>query len=203
MSSSRYESRSSRRGFGVPNSQRHVYGRDVAVVQVLAHVRDVVGLGLVAVLDIGIEAVLYEVFENLFRCFGPAPVEMAHRSHASVELHVVQDLPDVRQVEAVVLHVQGLLLDRSRFELDQELVEVFSNPGPQGSRRVLLFVRRELDRHHDLGLDLHDETIGSLGHLLAPLLSGAAGSSYRRRSGKHSCPHRAPLRPGSRDGRRT
>jgi len=47
---------------------------------------------------------------------------------------------------------------------------VFLDPRPQGSRGVLLLVRRELDRYHDLGLDLHDETIGSLGHLLAPFL---------------------------------
>src|SRR5215212_11201567 len=47
---------------GVLDLQRHVYGRDVAVVQVLAHVRDVVGLGLVAVLDVGTESTLQEMF---------------------------------------------------------------------------------------------------------------------------------------------
>src|SRR5918998_2337268 len=46
------------RRVGVLDLQRHVYGRDVAVVQILAHVRDVVGLRLVAVLYIGVEPTL-------------------------------------------------------------------------------------------------------------------------------------------------
>ena len=55
-------------------------------------------------------------------------------------------------------------------ELDEELVEVFLDLRSQGSCRVFLLVRRQLDRHYNLGFDLYDETIGPFCHLLAPLL---------------------------------
>jgi hypothetical protein len=122
------------------------------------------------VLHVVVDPVLYEVFKDLFRRRGLAPVEMAYRLDAAVEIHFVQDRFYVGEVQAVHAHVQRLLSDLSGFELYEEIVEVFVDPGPQGTHRMLLFVRRELDRHHYLGLDLHDRAASFFGHPPTPPL---------------------------------
>src|SRR3712207_7522489 len=53
--------------------------------------------------------VLYEVFKDLFRRRGPAPVEMAYRLDAAVEIHLVQERFYVGEIQAVHAHVQRLL----------------------------------------------------------------------------------------------
>ncbi len=47
---------------------------------------------------------------------------------------------------------------------------MFPDLWPQGTRGVLLLVRRKFERHNNLGLDLYYRTPRFLGHPLAPPL---------------------------------
>ena len=91
-------------------------------------------------------------------------------AHTPVEVHAVEDLLYVREIDAFSLHVQRLLRDLRRCQPDQEVVEVFLDLRPERPRRVLLLIRGELDGHDHVGLDLYDEASRLTGDLLAPLL---------------------------------
>ncbi len=107
---------------GVPRLQGQPDRGDVPVVQVLAHVGDVIGLGLVAVPDVVVEAPLKEAAEDPLRLGVSAPVQVAQAARAPVEVHPVQDPVDVREVEAFFFHVGGRLVRLCRGELDEKVV---------------------------------------------------------------------------------
>lgn len=70
--------------------QGHVHGRDVPIVEVLAHMRDVVRLRLVAVLDVGAKPVLYKVFEYPLRLARTASEEVTQGLDAPVQVHAAK-----------------------------------------------------------------------------------------------------------------
>src|SRR5215208_7991668 len=104
-------------------------------MEILAHVRDVVDLGLVAVLGVDGEAVFEKAAQYLLRLRGSSPVYVALGLDAPVEIHAVQDAFYVGEIKAFGIHVERPLLRLGGLELDQELVEVLPHSGSQRSRR--------------------------------------------------------------------
>ena len=143
---------------------------DVPEVQILAHVRDVVGLRLVAVRVVVTEALFQKAAEDLLGLRVAPLVQVAEGADATVEVHPVEDLLYIREIQAVYVHVRRPLFDLGRRERDQEVFEVLLDLRPERPRRVLLLAGGELDGHDHVGLDLRDETIRLSGDLLTPLL---------------------------------
>src|SRR5215217_5981808 len=89
-----------------PNLQCHVYWGDVPEVEILAHVRDVVGLRLIAMLYVGFKPSLDELIKDSFRLRSATLIKAAYRSDAPVKLHTIENGVYVGEVEAFRLHVQ-------------------------------------------------------------------------------------------------
>ena len=135
-------------------------------MQVLAHVRDVVGLRLVAVGGVLGELGGQEVAEHPLAGRGAA-LEQQHRPDAAVQGQLREQGVHVGQVLARDVDLP-LGLQLGPRQVDQEPRQV---PGDLGSERpggVLLLVRGELDRHHHVALDLDDGAVQRRSDALAP-----------------------------------
>ena len=142
--------------------------RDLTEVQVLAHVRDVVGLGVHPVVGVVVETVAQKGSQHLLGCAG-ATLEDQHWLHLLLQLQGGEQRVKVAEILAV--HRRGELgdLGGGLGQRDEEPVQVLGDLGTDGPRRALGLVRDELDRDHHVALDL-DHGAGRVpGDVVAPL----------------------------------
>src|SRR5215211_354854 len=128
-----------------PDLQCHVYRGDVPVVEILAHVRDVVGLRLVAMHYVGFKSSLNELIKNSLRLRSAALIKAAYRRDAPVKLHTIENGVYVGEGKAFCLHAQGGLLDLRRLEFGEKIVQMPPDLRSERACSVFAFGGGELD----------------------------------------------------------